>query len=131
MVSNSATILNIKNIKSPVYFFKTANDFGEWLNEHHLKEKEIQLGYYKKKSNKYNYSWSETVDQGLCYGWIDGIVKTIDDISYTRRFTPRRLKSNWSDVNIKKADNLIREGMMKEAGIKAYERRSKSKKPKK
>lgn len=81
------------------------------------------MGFYKVDSGKKSITWSEAVDQALCFGWIDGVRRSIDDISYCNRFTPRRPNSNWSDVNIKKVEALIRQGLMHAAGITAFEKR--------
>jgi len=129
-------LLNVDKVKTPVYFFQNILDFRSWLNENHKTKSEIQVGYYKKKSDKYNYSWEESVEHALCFGWIDGIRQSIDDISYTNRFTPRKPKSNWSDINIKKFEKLVERGLMEKAGIEAFERKiakslSKSKEKKK
>ena len=101
-------------------FFKNSAEFRQWLHDHHEKESELWLGYYKKNSGKANYTWSETVDQALCYGWIDGIRKSIDEDRYMIRFTPRKPKSIWSAVNIKKIKELKEKGLMQAAGLAAY-----------
>jgi uncharacterized protein YdeI (YjbR/CyaY-like superfamily) len=104
-------------------FFKTPSDFRKWLEKHHSTEKELLVGFYKKGTGRPSITWPESVDQALCYGWIDGIRRTIDEESYTIRFTPRKTDSNWSNVNIKRANELIKQGLMKPAGIKAFEAR--------
>jgi uncharacterized protein YdeI (YjbR/CyaY-like superfamily) len=104
-------------------FFRNAKQFRSWLDKNHDKANELWLGYYKKDSGKANYTWSETVDEALCFGWIDGIRKSIDDVSYMIRFTPRNLGSNWSAVNISKVNELTRRGLMKKAGIEAFKKR--------
>ncbi len=81
------------------------------------------MGYYKQGSDKANFAWSESVDEALCYGWIDGIRKSIDEDSYMIRFTPRKPNSNWSAVNIKKVEELTRRRLMRAAGIKAFAKR--------
>ncbi len=108
-------------------FFKNPAEWRQWLNENHNKVEELWLGYYKKNSGKANYTWSESVDEALCYGWIDGLRKSIDEDSYMIRFTPRRPTSIWSAVNIKKVEVLTEKGLMRPAGIKAWENRKKSK----
>ena len=85
---------------------------------------ELIVGYYKKASGKPSMSWSESVDQALCFGWIDGVRRSIDDISYCIRFTPRRPSSIWSAVNIKKMRELSKAGLVTEAGKAAYRKRS-------
>jgi uncharacterized protein YdeI (YjbR/CyaY-like superfamily) len=107
-----------------VKFFKTPNDFRKWLERHHASERELWVGYYKKDSGKQSITWPESVDQALCFGWIDGIRKSVDAISYTTRFTPRQSRSTWSVVNIKRAEELIAEGLMQPAGLKAFAART-------
>ena len=89
--------------------------------------RELQLGFYKKNSERFNFSWSEAVDAAICYGWIDGIRHKVDEVSYTVRFTPRKPKSIWSAVNIKKVEELMRLGLMRLAGIAAFEQRDEQK----
>ncbi|MBS7256666.1 YdeI/OmpD-associated family protein [Flavobacterium branchiicola] len=105
-------------------FFPTQEKFRAWLEKHHEKETELLVGFYKVNSKKPSMSWSESVDQALCFGWIDGVRKSIDEESYTIRFTPRKKSSIWSAINIKKVETLTKAGLMKEAGIKAFELKS-------
>jgi uncharacterized protein YdeI (YjbR/CyaY-like superfamily) len=105
-------------------FFATPADFRHWLEAHHTTAKELLVGFYKKDSGKPSITWPESVDQALCFGWIDGIRKRIDDVSYTIRFTPRKSGSIWSAVNIKRAQELIAEGLMRPAGLRAFEART-------
>lgn len=105
-------------------FFPTQQDFRRWLEENHETETEIFVGYYKVSSGKDGMTWSESVDQALCFGWIDGVRRNIDKESYCNRFTPRKPKSNWSAVNIKKVAELTKKGLMKSAGIAAYAKRT-------
>ncbi|MEN2414688.1 YdeI/OmpD-associated family protein [Flavobacterium mesophilum] len=105
-------------------FFSTQEQFRAWLEKHYQKETELLVGFYKVNSKKPSMSWSESVDQALCFGWIDGIRKSIDEESYTIRFTPRKKSSIWSAINIKKIETLTKAGLMKEAGLKAFEHRS-------
>jgi uncharacterized protein YdeI (YjbR/CyaY-like superfamily) len=109
-----------------VTFFKSAADFGKWLEMHHATAKELWVGYYKKSSGKPGLTWPESVDQALCYGWIDGVRKSLDEFSYTNRFTPRRPRSNWSAVNIKRVQELTDQGLMQPAGLKAFQAREES-----
>jgi uncharacterized protein YdeI (YjbR/CyaY-like superfamily) len=102
-------------------FFKNAAEWRKWLKENHDNAQELWLGYYKKNSGKANYSWSESVDEAICYGWIDGLRKSIDEDSYMIRFTPRRPTSIWSAVNIEKVKVLTKKGLMRPAGIQAWE----------
>jgi uncharacterized protein YdeI (YjbR/CyaY-like superfamily) len=101
-------------------FFRTPGDFRKWFARNHEKETELWVGYYKKDSGKQSITWPESVDQALCFGWIDGIRKSIDAESYKIRFTPRRARSIWSAVNIKRTGELIEQGLMKPAGLKAF-----------
>lgn len=101
-------------------FFKTQDDFREWLESHHETETELIVGFYKVDSGKPSMSWSQSVDQALCFGWIDGVRRSIDKESYCIRFTPRRITSNWSAINIKKIEGLTKAGLMKPAGLKAF-----------
>lgn len=109
-----------------VIFFASANEFGDWLELNHEKLHEQWIGYYKVKSGRPSMTWSDSVDQALCYGWIDGLRKTIDDVSYKIRFTPRKQKSHWSAVNLDKMKVLLAEGLVKPAGIAIYEARDKN-----
>jgi uncharacterized protein YdeI (YjbR/CyaY-like superfamily) len=92
-------------------FFPTPDDLRKWFTEHHEREQEVWVGYYKKASGKPSITWPESVDQAICFGWIDGIRKTIDENSYKIRFTPRKKGSIWSKVNIDKANELIANGL--------------------
>lgn len=104
-------------------FFKTPADFRRWLTKNHKTEQELLVGFYKKGSGKASITWPESVDQALCFGWIDGIRRSIDEESYSIRFTPRRPKSIWSSVNIKKIAELTEKGLMLPEGLAAYERK--------
>jgi uncharacterized protein YdeI (YjbR/CyaY-like superfamily) len=106
-----------------VIFFKTPADFRKWLKKHHASERELLVGFYKKDSGKASITWPESVDEALCFGWIDGIRRRVDDISYTIRFTPRRPNSIWSAVNIRRVGELKEKGLMQPAGLKAFELR--------
>jgi uncharacterized protein YdeI (YjbR/CyaY-like superfamily) len=108
-------------------FFPTPAKFREWLEKHHAKADELLVGFYKKDSGKPSINWPESVDEALCFGWIDGIRKSIDKISYTIRFTPRKAGSIWSSVNIKRAQALIEQGRMQPAGLRAYQARRENK----
>lgn len=108
-------------------FFQTPAEFREWLTRHHASKAELLVGFYKKDSGKPSITWPESVDQALCFGWIDGIRKNIDEISYSIRFSPRKPGSIWSNVNIKRAQALITQGQMQPAGRKAYEARRENK----
>jgi uncharacterized protein YdeI (YjbR/CyaY-like superfamily) len=104
-------------------FFSTPAAWRAWLEKHHAKQKELLVGFYKKDSGKPSITWPESVDGALCFGWIDGVRRRIDDVSYSIRFTPRRPRSVWSAVNIKRVEELTRDGLMQPAGAKAFEAR--------
>ena len=108
-------------------FFSTQDDFRKWLEEYHQKESELLVGFYKVGTKKSSMTWSESVDQALCFGWIDGIRKSIDKESYQIRFTPRKSTSIWSAVNIKKIEELTKKELMFPAGIAAFEKRQEHK----
>lgn len=108
-------------------FFTTKEEFRKWLEENHRKEKEVLVGFYKKGTGKPSMNWSESVDQALCFGWIDGVRRSIDSESYYNRFTPRKPNSNWSLINIKKVEELTVAGLMTSEGQKAFEARKEDK----
>lgn len=110
-----------------VTFFKTQDDFRKWLETHHETETELIVGFYKVDSGKPSMNWSQSVDQALCFGWIDGVRRSIDKESYCIRFTPRRNSSNWSAINIKKGEDLTKAGLMQPAGLKAFSLRKENK----
>lgn len=104
-------------------FFASAEAFRQWLEENHASAQEIWVGYYKKGSGQAGITYPESVDEALCFGWIDGIRKSVDAGRYTNRFTPRRPGSNWSAVNVRRVQELIAEGRMRPAGLRAFEAR--------
>ena len=108
-------------------FFPTQFDFRNWLLENHRNATELLIGFYKVGSGKQSISWSQSVDEAICFGWIDGVRKSIDSQSYCIRFTPRKPKSNWSAINIKKAEDLTRKGLMQPAGISIFAKREENK----
>lgn len=108
-------------------FFATPAEFRAWLAAHHLTSQELWVGFYKKGSGQPSITWPEAVDEALCVGWIDGIRKSIDDVSYTIRFTPRKADSTWSAVNIKRVAELEAAGLMQPAGLKAFGKRKEAK----
>jgi len=110
----------------PKFFAKSA-DFRNWLQKNHDKKAELLVGFWKVHTGKPSMTWSESVDQALCFGWIDGVRKSIDDASYTIRFTPRKPDSIWSGINIKKIEDLSKKGLMHPAGMGAYEKRDEKK----
>jgi uncharacterized protein YdeI (YjbR/CyaY-like superfamily) len=105
-------------------FFGTDTELREWLENNHATASELLVGFYKRGSGKPSITWSELVDEELCFGWIDGIRQGIDDISYSNRITPRAARSTWSAINIARAKELIALGRMRPAGLKAFERRT-------
>lgn len=115
----------INHLMDEVLFFSTAEEFGDWLEVNHENLQEQWVGFYKVKSGQPSMTWSASVDQALCYGWIDGLRKTIDEESYRIRFTPRKPKSHWSAVNLNKMKALLAENLVSPAGIAIYEKRDK------
>jgi uncharacterized protein YdeI (YjbR/CyaY-like superfamily) len=105
-------------------FFATPADLRAWLERHHADERELLVGFYKKGSGRPTITWPESVDEALCFGWIDGVRRSIDADSYSIRFTPRQKRSIWSAVNIKRAQELIELGRMTPAGLAAFEART-------
>ena len=103
-----------------IKYFKSASEFRRWLEVNHARLCEIWVGFFKKDSGKAGLTYAEGVDEALCFGWIDGLKKRVDDLSYTHRFTPRKLKSNWSRINIQHVERLKKAGRMRPAGLKAY-----------
>lgn len=111
---------------NPIFFAKQ-EDFRAWLVKNHKKETELLVGFYKVRSKKPTMTWPQSVDQALCFGWIDGVRKSIDHESYTIRFTPRKSTSIWSAINIKKIEELTTAGLITTAGQKAFELRKEEK----
>ena len=101
-------------------FFPTPAEFRAWLEHHHAAAEFLWVGYYKKATKKPSVTWDETVEEALCYGWIDGIRKSIDEQRYMIRFTPRKKKSVWSQRNIDLVERLSAEGRMKPEGLAAF-----------
>lgn len=116
-----------KPTKESVTFFKTPDDFRSWLENNHETASELIVGFYKVASGKPSMNWSQSVDQALCFGWIDGIRRSIDQESYCIRFTPRRSNSIWSAINLKKVEELTQAGLMKPAGLKVFNLRKEDK----
>jgi uncharacterized protein YdeI (YjbR/CyaY-like superfamily) len=106
----------------PIYFESPAA-FRAWLEQHHESEAEVLVGFHRKATGRPTLTWPESVDQALCFGWIDGVRRTVDEERYTIRFTPRKAKSTWSNVNIAKVAELTAQGLMLPAGLRAFERR--------
>jgi uncharacterized protein YdeI (YjbR/CyaY-like superfamily) len=110
----------LENTKMKPTFFATAQHFRKWLEKNHTTKTELIVGYYKVNSGKPSMNWSDSVDQALCFGWIDGVRRSIDEESYCIRFTPRNPKSVWSAVNIKKVEALKKQGLMLDVGLALY-----------
>ena len=106
----------------PLYFASAA-EFGAWLAEQHATETEVHVGYWKKATGRPTLTWPEAVDEALRFGWIDGVRLPVDDERHAQRFTPRKPRSTWSLVNVRKAEALIAAGRMEPAGLAAFEAR--------
>lgn len=105
-------------------FFATPSELRSWITRHHDKTNELWAGFYKRSSGKPSITWPEAVDAALCFGWIDGVRKSIDEISYTIRLTPRKPQSTWSAINIRKVQELTARGLMHRKGLEAFQRRT-------
>jgi uncharacterized protein YdeI (YjbR/CyaY-like superfamily) len=101
-------------------FFATAAAFRQWLEKHHETESELLVGFYKRGSARPSMTWPESVDEALCFGWIDGVRRSLGEDAYTIRFTPRRPASIWSAVNVAKVAELVRAGKMRPSGERAF-----------
>ena len=106
-------------------YFASSAEWRDWLEEHHARATEVLVGFHKRGTGTPSLTWSESVDEALCFGWIDGVRKRVDDARYTIRFTPRKRASTWSAVNVAKMEELQAAGRMTPAGRAAYERRRK------
>jgi len=100
--------------------FKTRASWRSWLEKHHDKEQELWLVFYKKGSGKQGISYEDSVEEALCFGWIDGQIRSIDHDRCARRFTPRRKGSAWSESNLKRVERMKKEGKMTKAGLDAF-----------
>jgi uncharacterized protein YdeI (YjbR/CyaY-like superfamily) len=107
-------------------FFETQQDLRKWFLRHHDQTDELFIGFYKVKSGIPSVTYKQAVDEALCFGWIDGVVRRIDDKSHKQRYTPRRKKSIWSQVNIKRVGELTKLGLMHESGLRTFENRDKT-----
>ncbi|HEV7429218.1 MAG TPA: YdeI/OmpD-associated family protein [Thermoanaerobaculia bacterium] len=105
------------------HFFATPADFRKWLAKNHASATELLVGFYKKDSGKPSITWPESVDEALSFGWIDGVRRRIDDVSYSIRFTPRKKTSTWSAINIARVAELTKLGRMQPAGLRAFAQR--------
>jgi uncharacterized protein YdeI (YjbR/CyaY-like superfamily) len=104
-------------------FFRKQSDLRDWFQKYHGTKKELLVGYYKTATGKPSVTWSQSVDEALCFGWIDGVRHSLGDESYCNRFTPRKASSIWSRINIAKAKALIKQGRMRPAGLAAFKKR--------
>ena len=104
-------------------YFKSPAEFRQWLEANHDRVMKLWVGFYKKDSGRGGITYAEAVDEALCFGWIDGLKKRVDEWSYTHRFSPRKPRSIWSLINIRRAEELKKLGRMKPAGLKAVEAR--------
>src|SRR4029077_2442131 len=103
------------------------SDFRKWLQKNHKKETELLVGFYKVDSGKSSMTWSQSVDEALCFGWIDGVRKSINKDSYQIRFTQRKPTSIWSAINIKKMEELIKQKRMQPTGLASFQKKIESK----
>jgi uncharacterized protein YdeI (YjbR/CyaY-like superfamily) len=106
-----------------VVYFASPAAFRKWLQENHAVETQLWVGFHKKGTGRPSLTWPESVDEALCFGWIDGIRKRVDEDRYTIRFTPRKPTSIWSAINIARVKELTRRRLMKPAGLAAFARR--------
>jgi uncharacterized protein YdeI (YjbR/CyaY-like superfamily) len=109
-------------VSEPIYF-ESAAEFRAWLEQHHETETEVWVGMWKKATGKQSVTWAEAVDEALCFGWIDGLLRRVDDRRHMQRFSPRKASSNWSAINIANVERLRAEGRMRPAGEAAFARR--------
>lgn len=107
-------------------FFRSGAEMCKWLEREHAKAAELVVGFHKTSSGTPSITWPEAVDEALCFGWIDGVRRGSDTESYTIRFTPRKPRSTWSAVNIRRVGELIAMGRMDQAGLEAFDRRQES-----
>lgn len=110
-----------------VKHFKSASDFRAWLESNHASKAELWVGFYKKDSGKGGLTYTEALDEALCFGWIDGVRKRVDELSFTQRFTPRKPRSNWSLINIRHVERLTKAGRMQPMGLEAFAARTDAK----
>jgi uncharacterized protein YdeI (YjbR/CyaY-like superfamily) len=108
-------------------FFASSEQFRAWFEEHGGQAVELLVGFYKKDSGIPSITWPQAVDAALCFGWIDGVRKRIDDNRYTIRFTPRKPSSIWSAINIRKIQELTAKGLIRPAGVEAFQKRREAK----
>ena len=104
-------------------FFTTPAQFRQWLEQNHDRESELLIGFHRKSSGKKSITYAEALDEALCFGWIDGVRRKLNETSYVQRFTPRKPRSIWSLINVRHVERLKKEGRMHPAGLEAYARR--------
>jgi uncharacterized protein YdeI (YjbR/CyaY-like superfamily) len=108
---------------SEAKFFATSSALRAWFEENHQTEVELVVGFHKRGTSRESITWSQSVDEALCFGWIDGVRHSLGDAAYTIRFTPRRSTSNWSAINLARVASLTNLGRMRPAGLRAFEAR--------
>jgi uncharacterized protein YdeI (YjbR/CyaY-like superfamily) len=113
----------MRPMSTTAIYFRSPAEFRKWLAAHHATETELLVGFHRKGTGRPSLTWPESVDEALCFGWIDGVRKRVDEMRYTIRFTPRRKTSIWSAINIARVAELSRLGRMKPAGVKAFQAR--------
>lgn len=107
-------------------YFESAAPLRRWFEEHHERASELLIGFHRKNAPRKGIGYQEAVEEALCFGWIDGITRRVDLARYAIRFTPRKPRSNWSQVNIERIEQLVKEGRMTPAGLRAYEARDRT-----
>lgn len=115
-------------MKKKTVYCKNRGEWREWLQRNCSSKAEIWLIYYKKHTGKPSIPYGDAVEEAICFGWIDGRVKTIDDEKYMQRYSPRTSKSAWSVINVERAEKMIEQGKMTECGLKIFQEGIKSKK---
>ncbi len=118
--------MTLDSTAAPI-FFATSGAFRKWLRENHTSSREQWVGFYRKASGRPSITWPQSVDEALCFGWIDGLRKGIDETSYKIRFTPRKAQSTWSAVNVARVAELTREKLMAAAGLRVFAERIEAK----
>ena len=121
-----SSLKSTQNSAKRITFFRSPSAFRKWLEQNHADAQELWVGFYRKDSGRPSITWPESVDEALCFGWIDGLRKRIDSESYMIRFTRRRAISYWSIINIGRVEELRRAGRMHPAAFKTFEQHSRS-----
>ena len=122
-VATSASSPSRKVVVGKITYFESQAAFRKWLERHHAESSELWVGFYRKDTGKGGITYPQALDEALCFGWIDGVKKKVDDVSFTQRFTPRRARSIWSLVNTRRAEQLKALGLMHPSGLKVFEAR--------